>query len=203
MAFSMRGCVSNPDGFHHAVSDGRLAAILVFILALTACSGQDSAGRFELSQVDADWQNGRLDVRFEQRLKLSEEARNALDHGVPLTVEVELILRDSSSQTRVGSTVGNYEIRYLPLSEHYQVASLEEGMVKTFPRLRHVLAELARLELSVETGAIPAGDYELLARSHLDHNRMPPPMRLPALFSSEWNHDSTWTAWPLAINPEA
>jgi hypothetical protein len=199
----MRGCINNPDGFHRAASGGRLTALLVIVLAFTACNGQDSTGRFELNQVDADWQNGRLDVRFEQQLKFSEEARNALDHGVPLTVEVELILRDSSSQTRVGNTVGNYEIRYLPLSEHYQVSSLEEGMIKTFPRLRHVLAELARLELSVDTGAIPAGDYELLARSHLDRNRMPAPMRLPALFSSEWNHDSSWTAWPLAINPEA
>ena len=199
----MRGCVNKPDGFHRASSGGRLAMLLVIVLAFTACSGQDSTGRFELSRVDANWRNGRLDVRFEQQLKLSEEARNALVHGVPLTVEIELILRDSSSQTRVGHTVGNYEIRYLPLSEHYQVSNLKEGMVKTFPRLRHVLAELARLELTVDTGAIPAGDYELLARSHLDRNRMPPPMRLPALFSSEWSHDSTWTAWPLAIDPGA
>lgn len=199
----MRGCVNNPDGSHRAASVGRMATFLVVFLALTACNGGDSAGRFKLSQVEAKWENGRLDVRFEQKLKFSEEARNALEHGVPLTVEVELILKDSSSQTRVGNAAENYEIRYLPLSEHYQVSRLQEDMVKTFPRLRHVLAELTNVELSVDTGALPAGEYELLARSHLDHNRMPPPMRLPALFSSEWNHDSTWTAWPLAINPEA
>lgn len=180
-----------------------MIALLAMLVLCTACFGPERAGRFELSQVDAEWKNGRLDVRCAQQLKLSEEAQNALNHGVPLTVELEMILRDSSSQTRVGNTSESYEIRYLPLSEHYQVSNSEGTVIETYPRLRHVLAELAELELALETGALPAGDYELLVRSSLDHNRMPPPMRLPALFSSSWRHDSTWTAWPMVINPEA
>ena len=140
-------------------------------------------------------------MSLEQRLELSREARNALDHGVALTVVVELILRDAGSQTRVGSGLWSYEIRYLPLSQHYQVTALDSQSVMTFPRLRHALAELAQLELQLDTGALPAGDYELLARSSLDKNRMPPPMRLPAMFSGRWIHESAWTAWPMAIYP--
>ena len=119
---------------------------------------------------------------------------------MPLTVEIEVILRDTSSQNRVGSDTAFYEIRYLPLSEFYQVSGLQDDEVMTFPRLRHALAELATLELSFDTGALPSGQYELLARSRLDKSRMPPPMRLPALFSGQWQHDSAWTSWPVLID---
>ncbi|MBT8058067.1 MAG: DUF4390 domain-containing protein [Xanthomonadales bacterium] len=174
---------------------------LWLVLLLTACGGPGEGGRFEIERVDSRWANGTLEVNLEQSLELSREARNALDHGVALTVEVELILRNAGSQTRVGNGLWSYEIRYLPLSQYYQVTELDREAVLTFPRLRHALAELSRLRLELETGALPAGDYELLARSNLDKNRMPPPMRLPATFSARWLHESTWTAWPMAIHP--
>ncbi len=50
---------------------------------------------------------------------------------------------------------------------------------------------------------LPGGEYELLARSYLDRERMPAPMRLPALFSSQWSHASDWAARPLHVEPGA
>jgi hypothetical protein len=179
------------------------ALLLTVMLALAGCSDPAADGRFQLSRVEAKWTSGWINVSCEQQLELSNEARNALIHGVPLTVELELRLRDTGSQTRVGNQTNSYEIRYLPLSEHYQLSFSGAATVKTFPRLRHVLAELSRLDISFETGILPAGDYELLARTRLDQKRMPPPMRLPVLLSSKWRHDSSWSSWPLQIEPEA
>jgi hypothetical protein len=179
------------------------AFLLTVMLALAGCSDPAADGRFQLSRVEAKWTIGWINVSCEQQLELSNEARNALIHGVPLTVELELRLRDTGSQTRVGNQTNSYEIRYLPLSEHYQLSFSGAVTVKTFPRLRHVLAELSRLEISFETGILPAGNYELLARTRLDQKRMPPPMRLPVLLSSKWRHDSSWSSWPLQIEPEA
>ena len=175
--------------------------MLAFMLAQCACSNQAANGLFEVRHLEALWANGRVAVRCEQQLRLSDEARNALRHGVPLTIELELILRDTRSQTRIGKETRRYELRYLPLSEHYRVSRLGERSVQTFPRLRHALAELSRLELSIETGSLPAGDYEVLARTRLDHGDMPPPMRLPALFDPAWHHASAWTSWPLTVDP--
>jgi len=195
MGFSMPACVKTPESSS--------VLLLVVALALSACSDPAAEGRFELSRVEAKWTNGWMNVTCEQQLSLSNEARNALTHGVPLTVQLELLLRNSRSQTRAGNETYSYEIRYLPMSDHYQLSLSGADTVRTFPRLRHVLAELSNLNVSFETGVLPAGDYELLARSRLDQQRMPPPMRLPVLLSSKWRHDSSWSSWPLEIEPEA
>ena len=178
-----------------------LVILLISLLTLAGCSDPAADGRFELTRVQTQWTNGRLNVTSEQLLVLSDEARDALTHGVPLTLELELRLRSANSQTRVASVSNSYEISYLPLIDQYQLAFSDDTPVRTFPRLRHVLSELSRLSISVTTGALPAGDYELLARMHLDQNSMPPPMRLPVLLSSKWRHDSSWSAWPLEIEP--
>jgi hypothetical protein len=171
------------------------------LIALAGCSDPDAQDRFEMTRVESTWTNGQLNVVSEQKLTLSDEARNALIHGVPLTLELDLVLRNSGNQTRIGEKKSSYEIRYLPLSDYYQLAFRDTGTIKTFPRLRHVLAALSRLNVSVETGVVPAGDYELLVRMTLDQDKMPPPMRLPVLLSAEWRHDSSWTSWPLQIDP--
>lgn len=190
----MRGCAS---------ADRVLAGLLATALLLGGCQPQAAGGLFEIRAVEAHWANGRIHVRCDQALRLSEPARQALGNGVPLTVELELILRSTTSQTRVAEELSDYEIRFLPMSEHYQVTRLADGRVRTYPRLRHALAGLGRLELDLDTGALPAGEYELLARTRLDRGRMPPPMQLPILFNSAWKHASTWTSWPVVVDPEA
>ena len=194
MASIMRAC---------AKPEPAAAGLFVLLLALAGCQPQVAGGPFEINAVEARWVNGRVDVRCEQTLRLSDEARRALAHGVPLTVELELIVRSTASQTRVARELAAYEIRYLPMSEHYQVTGLTDAQVRTYPRLRHALADLGRLTLSIGTGALPAGEYELLTRSRLDHSRMPPPMQLPVLFNSGWNHASAWSSWPLIVDPGA
>jgi hypothetical protein len=195
MDFSMPACRKTLDGFR--------AGLLLAWLVLAGCSDPAADDRFEMVRVEARWSKGQMDVTTEQELTLSDEAKDALVHGVPITLELDLLLRNAGDLTPVGKEKRSFEIRYLPLSGYYQVAFAASGTVKTFPRLRHVLAELSRLDVSIKTGAVPAGDYDLLARIRLDQHNMPPPMRLPVLLSSRWRHDSSWTHWPLQIEPGA
>ena len=180
-----------------------LSVLLLAATLLAACGEHPDQGGFEVRDADVRWATGRMMVRLEQDLQLGVEAREALRHGVPLTLGVELVLRDARSQTRLVRERSLYEIRYLPLSEHYQLSRGDTREVHTFPRLRHALAELGNLDMAFETGALPGGEYELLARSYLDKRRMPPPMRLPVLFSPRWSHESAWTTWPLEIDAGA
>jgi len=179
------------------------AGMLVLLVALGGCSHPDTGGQFDIQRLEAHWANGQVEISCEQRLQLSAEAREALQHGVPLTIEVEMILRDSASRTRVGGETHRYELRYLPLSEHYRLTGIGAHDIANFPRLRHALAELSRLNFTLDVGALPAGEYEVLARSRLDASDMPPPMRLPVLFDANWKHASRWTSWPLIVYPDS
>jgi hypothetical protein len=175
---------------------------LLSIFALAGCGSQTIGQHFELNQVTAYWSDGYLNATLHQTLTLSREAREALVHGVPLTVKTELIIRNTGDGIRREKNLESYEIRYLPLSEHYQLTAADAREVRTFRRLRHLLADLSIVSLTFSTGVLPAGEYELLVRTRLDQQKIPPPMRLPVLFSSEWRHDSDWSAWPLYIRPQ-
>jgi hypothetical protein len=174
---------------------------LLGIVSLAGCGSQTAGNHFELNQVAANWSDGYLNATLHQTLTLSREAREALVHGVPLTLQTELIIRNTGDGTRQEMNIESYEIRYLPLSEHYQLTAAGADEVRTFRRLRHLLADLSIVSLSFTTGVLPAGDYELLVRTRLDQRKIPPPMRLPVLFSSEWRHDSDWSAWPIHVRP--
>ena len=173
------------------------AAFLLIFVLIAGCAQQADDRLFELGQVDTNWSNGQLNVTVHQELMLSSEARDALVHGVPLTLQLELLIRHTGSRTPVKENSYNYEIRYLPLIGHYQLTQPGAVEIRTFPRLRHLLAELSTVKQSFSKGDLPEGNYELMARTHLDKKKMPPPMRLPILFSAQWRHDSDWTMWPV------
>lgn len=196
----MRGSASAEVPRLVALLAGALACLL---LVAAGCSDAGGAERFELRRVQAEWNGGQVRVRIEQRLQLSGEARRALQHGVPLNLQLELRLRGAEGRSVLAEANRTWEIRYLPLSERYQLTSLDDDTVRTWPRLRHVLAELARLEFVFETGPLAVADYRVLARSHIDTRGLPAPMRLPALFDPEWRHASPWSVWPLQFAPGA
>ena len=196
----MRSCRKQSE--HQGLNPALLVGVLLSLL-MAACGKPAETGHFELNAVEASWSNGHMKVQFEQELRLSPEARRALVHGVPLTVGVDLVLRDARTQMRIEKKQSYYEIRYLPLSEHYQLSGPDGNDIRTFPRLRHALADLGSLEVRFETGALPRGEYELLARSFLDKQKMPPPMRLPVMFSPRWRHESAWSSSQLDIEPGA
>jgi len=76
----------------------------------------------------------------------------------------------------------------------------QTGELKTYSRLRHMLAEMNDFSTSMPTGPLPSGSYELRTRVSLDESRLPTPMQLPVRFSSQWRHDSEWSVWPFEIS---
>ena len=173
--------------------------VLIILVLIAGCAQQADDRHFELGQVDTNWSNGQLNVTVHQQLVLSSEAREALEHGVPLTLQMELLIMHNGSQTPLKKNTYNYEIRYLPLISHYQLTQPGAVEIRTFPRLRHLLAALSTVKQSFSKGDLPEGSYELMARTHLVQKKMPQPMRLPMLFSAQWRHDSDWTMWPVGI----
>lgn len=170
-------------------------------LGLAACGGQETpAYSFTINDVSVRSAYQSLNVHLQQGLELSEQAREALEHGITLTLSLEMELRNDNNMIVVRRDTRRYQLRYLPLNESYQLLDDHSGEQQTFSRLRHLFAALGSLDLSVPTGPLPPGGYELRTRIHLDENRLPAPMRLPSWYSAQWQHDSEWSVWPFEIS---
>lgn len=192
MASTTRSCAKIRDGNHW-----RLLAMGLGALSLLACSADPTDFGFSIKHIEASTGPDAISAVIYQQLVLSDEAKDALNHGVPLAIHTELELQLAGSRGTISQASREFEIRYLPLSNRYQLVTRNPASVHTYPRLRHVLAELGAVSFSLAPGPLPAGDYQLRARSALDRQAMPPPMRLPAWFSAQWKLDSGWQTWPL------
>lgn len=178
-----------------------VSLLSVTMLLLAACSKQETIDYgFLIEKVTVRNAYQALTVRVQQDLQLSAQAREALEHGVVLTVVLELELQNENRLMVVRKDTRNYQLRYLPLSERYQLSQGENEEMEVYPRLRHVLAALGNLEFKLVTGPLLPGRYELRTRMRLDKTLLPTPMQLPSWFSSGWQHDSEWSVWPFEVN---
>jgi hypothetical protein len=141
-----------------------------------------------------------LDINLQQDLELSAQAREALEHGVTLTIRLEMELRNDNNMIVARRDARRFQLRYLPLSERYQLSEEGSDELKAFSRLRHMLADMADLNVRLSTGPLPSGSYELRTRISIDESRLPTPMQLPVRFSSQWRHDSEWSVWPFKVS---
>lgn len=168
---------------------------------LTAGCGQEAIGYgFVIKDVSISPGYQALNIRLQQDLDLSREARKALQHGVTLTIRLDMEVRNDNNMIVVRRDTRRFHIRYLPLSERYQLREGETEKLRVFTRLRHVLAVIDDLSVQLSTGPLLPGGYELRTRIRLDEGLLPAPMQLPALFSSQWRHDSEWSVWPFKVS---
>ena len=178
------------------------ASLLSITLFVLAGCGQPEAQdyAFAINDVSIRPAYQSLDVRLQQELELSSQAREALRHGVTLTVRLEMELRNDSNLIVTHKEARRFQLRYLPLSERYQLTEEETGELKAFSRLRHMLASMDDSNVLLSTGPLPPGSYELRTRISLDESRLPTPMQLPSRFSSQWRQDSEWSVWPFKVS---
>jgi len=177
----------------------RLLSIAVFFLI--GCGKGDAVDyAFTIKNVSLSHIGQSLNVRLQQDLELSQQAREAIEHGVTLTIRLEMELRNDKKMILARHDVRRFQLSYLPLSERYQLSEETSGDLRAFPRLRHLLAAINNLNIQLPTGTLASGNYELRARVSLDESRLPAPMQLPAWLSSQWRHDSEWSTWPFKVN---
>jgi hypothetical protein len=171
------------------------------LLCLAGCDRQAAADYgFSIDDVRVRAAFQSLQVNVRQALELSEQAREALEHGVTLSVNLELELRSDANLIVAQRDTLRYQLRYLPLNQRYQLTDERSGELRIFSRLRHLSAALGDLDVRLDTGPLPSGGYELRTRLRLDESRLPAPMRLPTWFSAQWQHDSEWSTWPFEIS---
>jgi hypothetical protein len=142
-----------------------------------------------------------MDARINYRF--SDRALEALENGVPLTLEVHVQLRGEGAWIWEEDLLDirlRYQIRYQALAAVYQVVDLQSNSKQTFVTRESAIDALGRIPdfPLVSRDRLQAGEnYMLSLYSKLDIEALPLPLRPLAYITPSWNLSSDWTTWRL------
>jgi hypothetical protein len=180
-----------------------VAAVLLLGTAALAQEPVERAGYFEVRSASTELIGGvhMLDARLQ--LVLSSEALNALNSGVPLTIELQMqVIRSRRLYLDAvdAELAFRFELEYRPISERYIVRNLNSGDEDSFATLYSALNNLGRIQrLPVvdETLLVPGRDYRVRLRALLATEQYSAPLRLLFFWRDEWQLKSEWYEWKL------
>jgi hypothetical protein len=181
---------------------GRVAAALTWlfaaVLALPAAAG---GFRVESAKTRLDGETYVLDARI--RYGFSELALEALDNGVPLTIELHVQVRPQDAWIWDSTLLDRrlrYTIRYKPLSERFLVSQLPGDGGRSFVTRDAAITALGEIKGLPLVGAAtldPNRRYEVQLKAELDIEELPLPLRPMAYLRPAWKLSTGWTKWPL------
>jgi hypothetical protein len=160
-------------------------------------------GRFEIRSASTELRAGVYYLNAAIAYRLSSEARNALQSGVPLTIRLDVEVINSRRfwfDNDVASLRQRYQLEYHALSERYIVVNLNSGDQRSFASLFAALASLGRVEeLPLLDAALlpPDHEYYMRLRAVLDVEQLPGPLRLLAFWRRDYSIGSGWYRWRL------
>lgn len=171
------------------------------IWLLSGCQAEpERHGHLRLIDPQPQWRDEVLGIRAGIDFEPGPRVVEALTHGV--TVQIRVMTRVGPPWRRLAITDDprshRFEIRYLPLIQHYELVDLRSGERSSYLRLsmvRDALAEprwiASRLQVSQPEGF----GWRLQARVEIDRTRLPSPMRLPVWFDRNWGLGEPWRSW--------
>ncbi len=179
------------------------AAVVLLSGAALAQNAVERAGYFEVRSASTELVGGvyMLDARLQ--LVLSSEALNALNSGVPLTIELQMqVIRSRRFYLDAldAELAFRFELEYRPISQRYIVRNLNTGNQDSFATLYSALNNLGRVQrLPVidESLLVPDRDYRVRLRALLATEQYSAPLRLLFFWRDEWQLKSEWYEWKL------
>ena len=164
----------------------------------------ERAGYFEVRSASTELVGGVhvLDARLQ--LVLSSEALNALNSGVPLTIELQVqVIRSRRFYLDAldAELAFRFELEYRPISQRYIVRNLNSGDQDSFATLYSALNYLGRVQqLPVidQSLLVPNRNYRVRLRALLATEQYSAPLRLLFFWRDEWQLKSEWFEWTLA-----
>ena len=171
---------------------------LVFALLTCGWTAALAGGEVEVNTVVAEFINDILHVSSAQRLAFSDEALEALESGIPLTLEFNVEVRRERRYVWdkvLTETTQRFRIERHSLSDRYLVTNVTTGDRESFYGVIDAVDSLQQIEkLPVaERRALPLNEPVLVAlRVRLDRDALPAPIRATGWFSSAWKMESDW-----------
>jgi hypothetical protein len=153
--------------------------------------------------ADLDLKDGvyQLDARLD--LPVGEAVKQGLAEGVPLTLEVDLLIervRQWLPDSAVAELTQRYHLQYNTVSARYILRNDNSGQQESLPTVEAALEELSQIRgLPVLDSALLAADrrYEANVRAKIDYGTVPRSVRIMMFWVNEWHRESDWYTWTL------
>ena len=180
----------------------RAAPWLALLLGLLWAAAGQAAG-FEVISASTRLEGGVYRLNAQVEYHFSKAATEALQNGVPLTVDIEMQVRRRRSwlwDETVYALTQRFQIEYHALSRQYLINNLNSGERRAFPNPASALAAMGRIQdfpLLDQNLLTKNERYEGALRATLDLEALPAPLRLVAYLSEDWRLASEWRTWPL------
>ena len=142
-----------------------------------------------------------LDARLQ--LFLSDEALNALNSGVPLTIElsIEFIrVRRFMPDDKEIELSFQFELEYKPLSQRYIVRDTVNDTQDSYATLFSALNRLGRIQnlfLVNDNELSNDSNYRMRLQALLSTKQYSSPLRMLFFWRSQWDIKSEWYEWQL------
>ena len=184
----------------------RAVVAMLVLVVMDAGLAQESIereGYFEVRSASTQLFAGVhiLDARLQ--LVLSSEALNALNSGVPLTIELQMQVirvRRFYIDAIDAELAVRFELEYRPLSQRYIVRNLNSGDQDSFATLYSALNNLGRVQgfpVIDEALLDPNKVYRVRLRALLNTQQYSAPLRLLFFWRDQWQLKSEWFEWLL------
>ena len=180
-----------------------MAAGILTAGSLAAQQLPERQGFFDIRSASTVLNDGVHELEARLQLILSDEALDALNSGVPLTIELEfevIRVRGLWLDASDADLTFQYEFEYRPLSQRYLVRNLNSGDQDSFATLYSALNNLGRIQgLPVIDDAVLGADsrYRLRLRARLSTRQYPSALRLLFFWRGQWQLESEWYEWSL------
>ena len=135
-------------------------------------------------------------------LDLGSEPTKALVNGIPLTINLNVLLvKESAWPWRITAAEWQYpfRIQYHALLNRYTLLQPVGGEFQAVNSLYETLSSIRQVTLQeqIPTGINQTDPISIQVQLELDRRLLPGPLKLAALFFPSWQLDSGWQQWQV------
>jgi hypothetical protein len=171
------------------------------VAAVQPLRAEGLEGRFETRSADLELKDGVYHLNARLDLPISDAVRRGLAQGVPLSLELDLVIkrvRQLLPNSSVAELTQHYHLQYNAVSARYILRNDNSGQQESLGTINEAIEHLS------EVHSLPALDKALIARDRryeanvrvkIDFGTVPFTMRLLMFWVSDWHRESDWYAW--------
>lgn len=165
--------------------------------------GQALASSAQVTDAHAEVREGVLYLDVDFKLVLDKEMIDAMQNAIPLNLTVQAVIehpRDWWMGKTIAEDDRRYQLEYHALSKTWLITDELEHEARSFSSLRGALRSLQRIRawpIAAAQKLRHTGHLVGRVRMTLDINKLPVPLRFPALFDSRWALNSDWFLWSV------